>query len=308
MNAEWFKWMLFNLFVLAMLALDLGVFHRRAHAVSFREAMAWSAVWVGMALAFNLGIYFWQGSGMALEFFTGYVIEKSLSVDNIFVFLLIFSYFKTDPKYQHTILFWGIIGALVMRAVFIVAGVALIERFHWTIYIFAAVLVFSGLKMAFEKEKQVNPEANPVLRLLRRFLPVTHESEGGKFIVRRDGRRHATPLLVVLVVIETSDLIFAVDSIPAILAISRDPFIVYTSNAFAILGLRALYFAMVHVLGLFHYLRYGLSLVLGFVGVKMLLSGIRPIPTAVSLGVIALILSLSVAASLVFPRKTEPQH
>lgn len=305
MNEEWIKWVLFNLCVLAMLALDLGVFHRRSHAVSFKEAMAWSLVWVGMALVFNLGVYFWRGSGLALEFFTGYVIEKSLSVDNIFVFLLIFSYFQTDPKYQHKILFWGILGALVMRAIFIVAGVALIERFHWTIYIFAGVLIISGLKMAFEKEKKLNPDANPVLRLLRRFLPVTKEYEGDKFLVRRDGRRYATPLLVVLVVIETSDLIFAVDSIPAILAISRDPFIVYTSNAFAILGLRALFFAMAHVLGLFHYLRYGLSVVLVFVGIKMFLSEFSPIPTPVSLGIIALILALSITASLVFPRKKD---
>ncbi|MBI4278595.1 MAG: TerC family protein [Armatimonadetes bacterium] len=294
-------WIAFNLFVLGMLALDLGVFRRKAHAVTLREALAWSAVWIALALLFNLVIYLWQGPRAALEFLAGYLIEKSLSVDNIFVFVLIFSYFRVPGAYQHKVLFWGILGALIMRAVFIAAGVALIQRFHAVIYVFGAFLVATGVRMALQKDKEIHPERNPVLALLRRVMPVTDGYEGDRFLVRREGRRAATPLLVVLLIVETTDLIFAVDSIPAILAITLDPFIVYTSNVFAILGLRALYFALAGVIELFHYLHYGLSAILVFVGVKMLLTDLYKIPIAPALAVVAGILLISVAASLRWP-------
>jgi tellurite resistance protein TerC len=299
------KWVIFNAFVLAMLALDLGVFHRKAHAVKIKEALAWSAVWITLALFYNVGIYFWLGHQKALEFLTGYLIEKSLSVDNIFVFLLLFTYFRVAGEYQHEVLFWGILGALIMRAIFIAAGVTLIQRFEWVIYVFGAVLIFSGVKMAFEKEKEIHPERNPVLRLFRRLMPVTKEYEGGRFFVRRDKRWFATPLFVVLLVVETTDLIFAVDSIPAVLAITHDPFIVYTSNVFAILGLRALYFALAGVMDLFHFLHYGLSAILVFVGIKMVGSHFFRIPIGVALSVVAGILIVSVIASLLAPRKSE---
>jgi tellurite resistance protein TerC len=299
------KWVIFNAFVLAMLALDLGVFHRKAHAVKIKEALAWSAVWITLALLYNVGIYFWLGHQKALEFLTGYLIEKSLSVDNIFVFLLLFTYFRVAGEYQHEVLFWGILGALIMRAIFIAAGVTLIQRFEWVIYVFGAVLIFSGVKMAFEKEKEIHPERNPVLRLFRRLMPVTKEYEGGRFFVRRDKRWFATPLFVVLLVVETTDLIFAVDSIPAVLAITHDPFIVYTSNVFAILGLRALYFALAGVMDLFHFLHYGLSAILVFVGIKMVGSHFFRIPIGVALSVVAGILIVSVIASLLAPRKSE---
>ncbi len=294
-------WAAFGAFILLMLALDLGVFHRRAHVVSLREALIWSAVWVALALAFNVGVYFWRGSQTALEFLTGYLIEKSLSVDNIFVFLLIFQYFQVPARYQHRVLFWGILGALVMRAVFILGGIALIHRFHWVIYAFGTLLVVSGVRMAFQKGKEVHPERNPVLRVLRRFLPVSETYVDGRFFVKRAGRFMATPLLVVLVVVETTDLVFAVDSIPAILAITLDPFIVYSSNVFAILGLRALYFALAGVMRLFHYLHYGLSVILVFVGVKMLVSDVVKVPVVLSLGVVAAVLTVSVVLSLLRP-------
>ncbi len=296
-------WVLFNVFVLAMLALDLGVFHRKAHEVHLREALAWSGVWIALALAFNAALWYWRGGEVALQFLTGYLIEKALSVDNIFVFVLIFSAFGVPAIYQHRVLFWGILGALLMRAVLIAAGVTLIERFHWVIYVFGAFLVVTGIKMAASKDKQVHPERNLVLRLFRRLVPVTPDYHGQHFLVRRDGRRHATPLLVVLVLVETSDLIFAVDSIPAILAITTDAFIVYTSNVFAILGLRALYFALAGVIRMFHYLHYSLSLVLVFVGVKMLIAEWYKIPVAVSLGVVALLLAVAVAASIARPKR-----
>ena len=312
MPSEWMAWMWFNLFVLAMLALDLGVFHRKSHEVKMKEALVWSVVWILLALAYNLGIYIgWFGdfpaaerSQRTMEFLTGYLIEKSLSVDNIFVFLLIFSYFRVPASYQHRVLFWGILGALAMRAVFIAAGITLIEKFHWTIYVFGGFLILTGIKMALQKDKEIHPERNPVLRLFRRSVPVTENFEGDRFWVRRAGKLFATPLMVVLLFIEMTDVIFAVDSIPAILAITQNAFLVYTSNVFAILGLRALYFALAGIMQLFHHLHYGLSAILVFVGIKMVVVDIfGKIPTGVSLGVIAVILALSVIASLLWPKK-----
>jgi tellurite resistance protein TerC len=309
MSSHVWVWVIFNLFVLAMLALDLGVFHRRSHRVGIKEALVWSGVWIALALLFNLGIYYWRGPDAALEFLAGYLIEKALSVDNIFVFLLIFSYFRTPARHQHRVLFWGVLGAFIMRAIFIFAGVSLIERFHWVIYIFGALLILTGARMATGKDKEIRPEKNPALKLFRRLMPVTDDYQEGKFFIKqagqegRRGRYFATPLFIVLLMIETTDVIFAVDSIPAILAITLDPFIVYTSNVFAILGLRALYFALVGVMGLFHYLHYGLSAILIFVGAKMLLTDFYEIPVVVALGVVAGILIISVIASMVSPRK-----
>lgn len=296
------KWVLFNAFVLGMLALDLGVVHRRRHEIKFKEAAAWSAAWIGLALAFAALVAYRRGSGAALQFLTGYLIEESLSVDNLFVFLLIFSWFAVPPHLQHGVLFWGILGAMVLRLLFIVAGVALIERFGWVIYIFGAILIYSGVKLALEKEKKINPDQNPVVKLFRKFMPVTPDFEGSKFLVRRDGRTWATPLLLVLLVVESTDLIFAVDSIPAVLAITRDRFIVYTSNVFAILGLRAMFFALKGAMDLFHHLHYGLSAILVFVGAKMLLGHFVEIPIGIALGVVASILALSVIASLIWPK------
>ncbi len=283
-----------------MLVLDLGVFHRRAHIVKFREALAWSVAWIVMACAFAVMIFFWHGRVPALEFFTGYVIELSLSVDNLFVFLLIFRFFQVPPTHQHKVLFWGILGALVMRAIFIVAGVGLIQKFHWIIYVFGAFLVYSGIKLFFQDEAEIHPEKNPVLRLFRRWVPVTGDYVGNKFFVRNPGL-FATPLFVVLLVVETTDVLFAVDSIPAVLAITRDVFIVYTSNVFAILGLRSMYFALAGTMEMFRYLHYGLSLVLVFVGAKMLLSRFVEIPTPIALAAVAGVLSISVIASLAHP-------
>jgi tellurite resistance protein TerC len=289
-----------------MLVLDLGVFHRRNHAVKFREALIWSIVWIALAAIFAVVILFWHGRTPALEFVTGYVIELSLSVDNLFVFLLIFRFFQVPPAHQHKVLFWGILGALVMRAIFIAAGVGLIQRFHWIVYVFGAFLVYSGIKLFFQGEAEIHPEKNPVLRLFRRLVPVTKDYEGNKFFVRRAGL-YATPLFIVLLVVETSDLLFAVDSIPAILSITRDAFIVYTSNVFAILGLRSMYFALAGMMEMFRYLHYGLSLVLMFVGAKMLLSHFFEIPTPIALAAVAGLLAISVVASLVNPKK-KPAH
>jgi tellurite resistance protein TerC len=294
-------WILFNVFVVVMLVLDLGVFHRNTHTVKYREALIWSAVWIALAAIFAVVIYFWHGRTPSLEFVTGYVIELSLSVDNLFVFLLIFRYFQVPPGHQHKVLFWGILGALIMRAIFIAAGVGLIQRFHWIVYVFGAFLVYSGIKLFRQGEAEIHPEKNPVLRLFRRWVPVTKDYEGDKFFVRRTGL-FATPLLVVLVVVETTDLLFAVDSIPAILAITRDAFIVYTSNVFAILGLRSMYFALAGMMEMFRYLHYGLSVVLMFVGTKMMLSHYYEIPTAVALGAVAGILLLSVVVSVLRPK------
>lgn len=304
MSTELWMWIGFNVFVLAMLALDLGVFHRKSHEVKIKEALAWSGVWIALALVFNVLLYFWRGEQAALEFFTGYLIEKSLSVDNIFVFIMIFAYFKVPALYQHKILFWGILGALVMRAIFIATGVTLIQKFHWVIYVFGAFLIITGIKMALQKDKEIHPEKNPVLKLFRRFMPVTTEYASDNFFTRRDGRLFATPMFVVLLLIETTDVIFAVDSIPAILAITTDPFIVYTSNVFAILGLRALYFALAGVMQMFHYLAYGLAAILVFVGTKMMLVDFYKLPIGIALGVVAGILAISVIASLLHP-KTE---
>ena len=302
MSHQILLWVSFNIFVLILLALDLGVFHRHSHVVKIKEALGWSALWILLALLFNIVIYYWRGPAVALSFLTGYLIEKSLSVDNLFVFLMIFSYFKVAPLYQHKVLFWGIIGALVMRAVFIAAGVALINTFHWVIYIFGAFLIFIAVRIAFEKEKEIHPEKNPVLRLFRRFMPVTENYIEGNFFIKKNKKLYATPLFVVLLVIETTDVIFAVDSIPAILAITTDPFIVYTSNVFAILGLRALYFALAGVMELFHFLNIGLAIILAFVGVKMLLSRFYEIPVSVALGVVILTLVITIVASIIFPQ------
>ena len=291
-------WVIFNLFVLGMLALDLGVFHRRAHAVSKKEAAIWSAVWIGLAMVFNLGVWHWQGGDRALEFLTGYLIEKSLSLDNIFVFIVIFSYFRVAPRYQHRVLYWGILGALVMRGVMIAVGAALLSAFHWVIYIFGGFLVVTGIRFAVQEEISVEPERNPLLGLLRRVIPVTQGFHEHHFFVRLGERWFATPLFVVLVLIESSDLVFAVDSIPAVFAITRDTFIVYTSNVFAILGLRALYFLLAGVMPMFRYLNVGLGIILSFVGVKMLITELYKIPVLVSLGVIAAVLVVTVAASL----------
>ncbi len=294
-------WVGFNMLVLAMLALDLGVFHRKAHIVRIKEALAWSGFWIALAILFSVGVYYLRGPQTALEFATGYLLEKSLSVDNIFVFLLTFSYFKVPALYQHKVLFWGILGALIMRAIFIAAGVTLLQQFHWVIYLFGAFLMFTGIKMAMHKDKEIHPENNPVLKLFRRIMPVTQEYEESRFFARRGGRVLATPLFVVLLVVETTDVVFAVDSIPAVLAITQDPFIVYSSNVFAILGLRALYFALAGIMQLFHYLHYGLSGILVFVGVKMVIVDIYEIPIGIALGVVAGILLLSVMASIMRP-------
>jgi tellurite resistance protein TerC len=298
-------WIGFNLFVLAMLALDLGVFHRHAHEVTMKEAATWSVVWVSLALAFNLGLYFWRGSEQALQFFTGYVIEKSLSVDNIFVFVLIFSAFAVPKAYQHRVLFWGILGALVMRGTLILAGAALLDRFHWIIYVFGAFLIFTGIRMAFQSHHVIEPENNKLLRLVRRFVPVTPDYQGDKFFVRQAGKWVATPLMLVLVLVEGTDLVFAVDSIPAIFAVTQDPFLVYTSNVFAILGLRSLYFLLAGVIDKFVYLKVGLATVLTFVGVKMVLIDTFKIPTTISLAVIVGILATAVVASLIKTRRDE---
>jgi tellurite resistance protein TerC len=298
-------WVVFNIFVLAMLALDLGVFHRNAHVVKFKEALLWSAVWVCLAFLFFLGIFFWRGREPALEFLAGYLIEESLSIDNLFVFLLIFSYFRVPSLYQHKILFWGILGALIMRAVFIFAGITLVQKFHWIIYLFGAFLIFTGIKMALQKDKKIHPEKNPVLFLFQKIMPVAEHNEDGKFFIKREGRRLTTPLFVVLLVVETTDVIFAVDSIPAVLAVTLDPFIVYTSNVFAILGLRSLYFALAGMMALFHYLHYGLSAILVFVGAKMLFADFYKIPVSIALGVVAGFLAVSVIASILHPREKE---
>ncbi|MBX0288802.1 TerC family protein [Hymenobacter sp. HSC-4F20] len=297
-------WVGFNAFVLVLLLLDLLVFNRKAHVVRMREALGWSAFWILLSLSFNYLVYRSLGRQAALEFLTGYLIEKSLSVDNLFVFLLIFSYFKVPQQYQHKILFWGIIGALLLRAAFILAGAALLAKFHFLLYVLGAFLVYTGVKMATSGgEPEIDPDNNPVVKFLSRHLPITNRLHEGKFFVRQNGTLFATPLLVVLVMVETTDVVFAADSIPAILAISRDTFIVYTSNVFALLGLRALYFALEGLMRLFHYLHYGLSLILIFIGAKLLVADILHIPMGISLGVVGLILAGSIGLSLLFPKK-----
>ncbi len=301
-------WVGFNLFVLLMLALDLGVFHRKAHAISIKEATVWSVVWIALAMLFNLGIFlFWDklspgstysNSQAALAFFTGYLIEKSLSVDNIFVFVLIFTLFAVPAIYQHRVLFWGIIGALLMRAALIAVGAALLKEFHWIIYVFGAFLIFTGIRIALHRNEEMHPEQNPLVKLLRKVIPVTENYEGDHFFIRHAGKLMATPLFLVLVLVESTDLIFAVDSIPAIFAVTQDTFIIYTSNVFAILGLRSLYFLLAGVIDKFYYLKLGLSVVLVFVGIKMTIVELYKIPVGLSLGVIAAILATSIIASL----------
>ncbi|HYJ34279.1 MAG TPA: TerC family protein [Candidatus Binatia bacterium] len=299
-------WGLFNAFIIGMLVLDLVVFHRKPKVMSLREALLWTGFWVGLAIVFGAGMFWFRGARAGTEFVTGYLIEESLSVDNLFVFLLIFRYFKVAPEFQHGVLFWGILGALCMRLVFILTGVSLLERFHWLIYIFAAVLIVSGIRLWNDKDKEVEPEKNPVIRAARKIFKVRPGSHGGALFAREHHRFAVTPLFIVLLSLETTDLIFAVDSIPAVLAITRDPFIVYSSNAFAVLGLRSLFFALSSVMGRFHYLHYGLSAILVFVGLKMLLSSVYPIPTLASLAVVALLLAVSVVASFLWPAKTKP--
>ena len=300
----WF-WVLFNVFVVTMLVLDLGVFHRKAHVIALREALRWSAFWISLAGCFAVLVFFWRGGHTTLEFVTGYLIELSLSVDNLFVFLMLFTYFRVPREHQYRVLFWGIVGALVMRAAFILAGVTLVSKFHWIIYVFGAFLVWTGFKMFGARDRQVDPEKNPVLRLFCRWWPITETYVGGKFFHRVSGRTYATPLFVVLLVVETTDIMFAVDSVPAVLAITRDPFIVYTSNVFAILGLRALYFSLAGMMAMFHYLTYGLAVILMFVGTKMLASGFFHIPITVALSVVVAVLVGSVGASLIFPKKQD---
>lgn len=294
-------WILFNLFVLVMLALDLGVLNRRAHTVSMREALAWTAGWIALACSFAVIVYFWHGRTESLQFITGYVVELTLSVDNLFIFLVIFRYFKVPGEHQHKVLFWGILGALVMRGLFIAAGVGLIHRFSWITYAFGALLIFSGIKLLRQGDARINPEKNPVLRIFRRFLPVTNEYVGGQFFTRRE-RLYATPLFVVLLVVETSDILIAVDSVPAVLAITLNAFIVYTSNVFAILGLRSMYFALHGMLEKFHYLHYGLSAVLILIGIKMIAAHYVTIPTEWALVSVLAVLGSSIVASLVKPK------
>ena len=303
MSSQILLWVGFNIFILILLALDLGVLHRGDRVINLKESLFLCAIWVVVALIFNIAVYFWRGPEVALQFLTGYLIEKSLSIDNLFIFLMVFSYFRVASQLQYKVLFWGILGALIMRGFFIVTGIALITMFHWIIYVFGASLIFTAARMAFEKGKEMHPEKNPVLKILRRVIPITEDYAGNKFFIRKDGVLYATPLLVVLLVIETTDVVFAVDSIPAILAVTTDPFIVYTSNAFAILGLRALYFALASIMGMFHYLKIGLSIILAFVGLKMLLSNFYQLPLTVTLGVVALTLIVSILASLIFPQQ-----
>jgi len=317
MEGSIWLWVGFNVFVLAMLALDLGVFHRKSHAVSGREALIWSAVWISLSLVFNVLIYFFWDRMMpdslytnreaALAFFTGYLIEKSLSVDNIFVFILIFSFFAVPAAYQHRVLFWGILGALVMRGTLIAVGAVLLKEFHWIIYVFGAFLIFTGIRMALHRDEELHPEKNPIVKFFRRFMPVTKTFEGDKFFVRHAGRLMATPLFLILLIVESTDLVFAVDSIPAIFAVTQEPFIVYTSNVFAILGLRALYFLLANVMDKFQYLKIGLSAVLTFIGVKMVIVDFYPIPVGVSLAVVAGILTVSILVSLWKARITETE-
>ena len=299
-------WIGFSLFILFMLSLDLGLFNRKAHAIKYREAVIWSAVWITVALLFAAIVFWYQGTDLGLKFLTGYVIELSLSVDNLFVFLLIFSFFKVPAKVQHRVLYWGVIGALVMRLTMIFVGAALINRFHWIIYIFGAFLVYTGIKMFRQEDTDIQPEENPIVRAVTRYIPITRHYEGNHFFTRVNGKLTGTLLLLVLVIVEVTDLVFAVDSIPAIFAITTNTFIVYTSNVFAILGLRSLYFLLAGVVEKFQYLRMGLAIVLTFIGVKMLIEAVHfVIPVKISLVVVATVLLASVAASILWPKEAE---
>jgi tellurite resistance protein TerC len=309
----WWAWAGFLAFVALMLALDLGVFNRKAHEVSLKEALGWCAVWFSLAMAFNLLIAFQmpatETSKPALEFFTGYLIELCLSVDNVFVFIVIFQYFRVEPRYQHRVLFWGIIGAVVMRALFIFAGVTLINKFHWIIYIFGAFLIYTGIKLAQpKKEDGFHPEKNPAVKLARRVMPVTNQFDGGNFFTRVQGKLHATPMFLVLLIVETTDVMFALDSIPAVIAITRNEFIIFTSNIFAVLGLRSLYFAVSGVMKLFRFINIGLSVILIFVGAKMLATYFDfHVPIGWSLSIIGTVLAASILASLLIPEKRKPE-
>ena len=296
-------WLAFGGVIAVMFVLDLFVFNRKSHEIKFREALTWTIVWVSLAMAFNAGVWYFMGPAKALEFFTGYLIEESLSVDNLFVFIMIFSYFHVSRAQQPKILKWGIIGALVMRGIFILVGIELIERFHWMVYIFGAILIYTGFKMAFGGDEEVHPEKNPLVRLVRRFMPITKRTWGDKFFIRRRGIWSATPLFLTLIVVESSDLIFAVDSIPAVLAVTHDPFIVYSSNVFAIMGLRSLYYLLAHVMEMFVYLKLGVSCILAFVGAKMLLVDVVEIPLLLSLGVIVGTLTISILTSILLAKK-----
>ncbi len=304
---SWILWTIFGVVVVGMMALDLGVFHRKAHDVSVKEALTWTGVWLTLGLAFNALVWMQRGPDKGLEFLTCYLTEYALSVDNIFVFLVIFTYFAIPSDCQHRVLFWGILGALAMRGLFLLVGVALIEKFHWTIYVLGAILLLTGIKLLFQKEDQMEPEKNIVLRLARRFLPVTDQYEGSRFFVVRDGRRLATPLFLALLVVETTDVLFAVDSVPAALGISHDRFILYTSNIFAIMGLRSLFFAVSGLLRYLHYLKYGLSIILIFIGVKMLIAHWYKMPVQVALGTVVGILVVAVIASMIRTRLVRPE-
>ena len=303
----WF-WVGFIAFVLAMLALDLGVFNRKPHVVHPKEALTWTSVWVGLALLFAAGLAYFATPQIALTFLTGYLIEESLSIDNIFVIVLIFQYFAVPAQYQHRVLFWGILGALVMRGLFIGLGAALLARFEWIIYIFGALLVITGVRMAMKQDEEFDGEQNPVVKFVRRFMPVTATYHGKHFFIVENGKRFATPLFLVLVLVEATDLIFAIDSIPAIFGITRDPFIVFTSNIFAIMGLRSLFFLLAHVVTKFHLLKYGLAIILTFVGVKMMIEHWVHIPILLSLGVVLGVLAISIVASLVWPKAYQPSE
>jgi tellurite resistance protein TerC len=300
-----FLWAGFTLFIVAMLALDIGLFHRKPHVIGMREALAWTAAWIMLALVFNVGVWYWLGSSTALEFFTGYLVEKALSIDNVFVFILIFSYFETPTAYHHKVLFWGIVGAIVARTIFIVGGLALLAMFHWMMYVFGAFLLGTGISMMVRQREGYSPDRNPVIRLARQWLRVTDRYENGRFLVRENGRWSVTPLLIVLLAVESTDIIFAVDSIPAVFAITRDPFIVYSSNIFALLGLRALYFAVAGFMRSFHYLHYGFASIIVILGVKMLLGDVYKLSIGVSLGLIVVILTIAVIASLLRPRRED---
>ncbi|MBO9700709.1 MAG: TerC family protein [Sporocytophaga sp.] len=303
-------WVIFNVFVLGLLILDLFVLNKKTQTVSVKSALWWSAFWIGLAVAFNIFVYWWKGKNAAFEFLTGYLLEESLSVDNLFVFMLIFNYFRVPAEYQRKVLFWGIIGALVLRAFFIVVGVSLINQFHWMGFILGGFLIFTGAKMALEKDEEINPEKNPIILLVNKFLRVTKNYHGSDFFTRINGQLYATPLFIVVLVVETTDVVFAVDSIPAILAVSKDPFIVYTSNVFALLGLRSLYFALAGIMQLFHYINYGLSLILVFIGIKLVgdSGGWFEIDMKYALMIVAGILTLSILFSIWFPKKEEDHN
>ena len=308
MSESLMLWIGFSAFVLLMLFLDLFVFHKKSHEVKIKEAIIWSIIWISLALSFNYLVYLWFGKVKAMEFLTAYIIEKSLSVDNLFVFIMIFSFFNIKGEYQHKILFWGILGALIMRIIFIFAGIQLIQNFHWIVYVFGVFLIYTGIKIPFEKDKNIEPDKNPLVRLFKKFMPVTNELHGDKFFVKINAKTSATPLFITLIIIEFSDLIFAVDSIPAVLAISDDVFIVYTSNVFAILGLRALYFALAGIVKYFRYLKFGLAAILVFVGVKMCITGFYKFPVLWSLLIIASFLIISMVVSLIHTDKNVNMH